>query len=228
MYEDLVGLELFKDKKTQNLLDSIEKAKTVTLPRFLYALGIRFVGAETAEALANHFDLPTHNITLKSEQKRDQMSLFESEPVAGGKVGVSEIDDLISAVQALTPDKLNEIEGIGDKVGESIYEWFHDQKNIDYLEKLQHAGIKLFSLEGGKKSDKFAGLTFVITGTLPTLSRDKAKELVKQHGGKATSAVSKNTSFVLAGSEPGSKFETAEKLGVKIIGEAEFLKMIGS
>ena len=223
-YEDLMQLELFKDKKTQNLLDAIEKAKIVTLPRFLYALGIRYVGGETAEILANHLHLKTHKIEIKKTQKRAQMTLFAEESTAK-KIEVAEIESLIDEIKKLSLEDLMDIEGIGDKVAESIYEWFKDEKNIQFLKKLQQVGVKLL-VEERKKSTKLKGLTFVITGTLPSLSRDEAKELIKQNGGHATSSVSKNTDYVLAGTEPGSKYDKAEKLGVKIIDEKKFLEMI--
>jgi len=140
-------------------------------------------------------------------------------------IEVSKIEDLTEEIVKMPLEQLMEIEGIGDKVAETIYEWFHKERNIKYLEKLAKGGVKL--IPGSiKKSDKLKGLTFVITGTLPTLSRDQAKELVRVNGGKASSSVSKETDYVLAGSEPGSKYDTAQKLGVKIIDENEFLKMI--
>ncbi|MBN2096202.1 NAD-dependent DNA ligase LigA [Candidatus Peregrinibacteria bacterium] len=224
-YEDLMQLELFKDKKTQNLLDAIEKAKLVPLPRFLFALGIRYVGAETAELLANHLHLKTHSVTITEEQKRDQMTLF-AEPAASKKADVAEISTLIEEMKKMSPEELNAIDGIGDKVAESIHEWFRDEKSLRLLKKLEGVGVKLLMEEQAKKSDKLKSLTFVITGTLPTLSRDDAKALIKQHGGHVTSSVSKNTDYVLAGTEPGSKYDTAEKLGVKIIGEEELKGMV--
>ncbi|MFH1012160.1 MAG: NAD-dependent DNA ligase LigA [Candidatus Peregrinibacteria bacterium] len=224
-YEDLMQLALFKDKKTENLLRSLEKAKLISLPRFLFALGIRFVGAETAEFLASHLDLPTHKVQVKREQKRSQLTLFSDESESAS-MEVANIGDLITALRALSLEDLREIEGVGDKVAESIYEWIHEPENVRYLEKLEHVGVKLTTSGAQKKSDKLHGQTFVLTGIFPTLSRDEAKALIKQHGGHASSAVSKQTDYVLAGSEPGSKYDQAEKLGVKIIDEAEFLKMI--
>ena len=223
-YEDLMKLELFKDKKTENLLESIEKAKIAPLPRFLFGLGIRFVGAETAELLASHLTLKTHSITLASAQKRDQMALFEEESV-GETVEVAEIDEFLSVLQSLSSEDLISIEGIGEKVAESIYEWMHNPDTIALLKKLQNNGVKL-KVSNIEKGDSLKDLTFVITGTLPTLSRDKAKELVKQNGGKVTSSVSKKTDYLLAGSEPGSKYEQAERLEIEIINEDKFLKMI--
>jgi len=118
-YEDLVQLEFFKDKKAQNLLDSIEKAKIISAPRFIYALGIRYIGEETAEILADHLQLNTYEIEIKEEQKRDQMTLFSEEPKSK-KITVSEIGDMIDYMQKLSIEDLNEIDGIGDKVADCI------------------------------------------------------------------------------------------------------------
>jgi DNA ligase (NAD+) len=224
-HDELMKLEFFKDKKSQNLLDAIEKAKIVTVPRFIYGLGIRYVGAETADLLANSLNLKTHDIEITESQKKDQMTLFAEEK-ASKKIKAAEIEVLADEIKNMSIENLYEIEGVGDKVAESIYEWFHDTKNLHFLKKLQHAGVKLTVENQTKKSNKLDGLTFVITGTLPTLSRDEAKAIIKQNGGKSTSAVSKNTDYVLAGSEPGSKYDEAEKLGVKIIDEQAFQKML--
>ncbi len=224
-YEDLIQLEFFKDKKAQNLLDSVEKAKIITLQRFIFALGIRYVGEETADLIANRLHLKTHEIEVKEEQKRDQMVLFEQESKVK-KMEATDVEDFITELHKLSLEDLNEVEGIGGKVAEAIYNWFHEEKNIHYLQKFQHVGIKLTVENQKERSNKLKDLTFVITGTLPTMSRDKAKDLIKQNNGKATATVSKKTDYLLAGSEPGSKYEKAEKLGVKIIGEEEFLEMI--
>ncbi len=221
---DLMPLDMFKDKKTDNLLEALEKSKIISLPRFIFAMGIRHVGEETADLLAQHLELKTKTIILKKAQKKNQMSLF-AEEVAEEKVDVAEIPELHDELKKLTIEELNGIEGVGEKVAQSIYEWIQDDKTEAYLSKFDRAGIKLL-VPVSNKSTKFDGLTFVITGTLPTLSRDQAKELIKQNGGKASSSVSKKTDYVLAGSEPGSKYETAEKLGVKIIDEKKFLNML--
>lgn len=224
-YEDLIQLELFKDKKTENLLEAIEKAKLISVPRFLYALGIRYIGEETAELIADHLNLQTHTVEIKEEQKKDQMTLF-AEPAAAKTAEAADVKDLISELKKMTIEELNAIDGIGDKVADTFYEWIQDETNIHFLEKLGRSGVKLLAESGAPKSDKLADLTFVITGTLPTLSRDAAKDLIKQNGGHVTSTVSKNTSYVLTGTEPGNKYDKAEKLGVKIIGEEDLKKMI--
>ncbi len=224
-YEDLMQLDLFKDKKTQNLLDAVEKAKLISVSHFLFALGIRYVGSETAEILASHLRLKTHEINLNKSQQRDQLTLF-SENTVSEKHRVAEIHNLLEQLSSLSLDDLKDIDGIGNKVAESIHEWFSYKKNVNLMKKLEDVGIKLLAEDQEGRTEKLKGLIFVITGTLPAMSRDKAKELIKQNGGKVSSAVSKNTDYLLAGSEPGSKYDQAEKLGTKIIGEDAFLKLI--
>ena len=224
-YDELIKLELFKDKKTDNLLEAIEKAKIVSLPRFLFAIGIRYVGEETAQILSENLpSLPTKTVHLQKEQKKDQMALFEEETEAE-EMKVAGVTDLLEVISVMSPEELSAIEGVGDKVGESIYQWFHSRDNIKYLKKLQKNGVRLTVTEE-VKGDSLKGKTFVITGTLATLSRDAAKDIIRQNGGHASSAVSKKTDYLLAGSEPGSKYETAQRLGVKIIDEEGLFKMI--
>lgn len=122
-------------------------------------------------------------------------------------------------------EEINVLENIGPAVSQSVYDYFHNKNNLAFTEKLQKNGV-VIKKEEKKKVGKFTGLTFVITGTLATMSREIAKERILALGGKVSGSVSKNTSYVLAGEEPGSKLKNAEKLGVKVIDEQEFLKML--
>lgn len=223
-YADLMHLDLFKDKKTENLLDSIEKAKVIELSRFIFSLGIRYVGDETASLLAESLLIPTHKVTLETSKKRDQLSLFQEE-TKGETIDVADVEDFVKVMDLKTLEELKEIEGIGEKVAESLFEWVKDDETRRLLNKLQKNGIKLI-IEKSEKTNKLKDLTFVITGTLPTLSRDQAKNLIKNNGGKVSSSVSKNTSFLLAGKEPGSKHDTAKKLEIEILDEEGLLNKI--
>lgn len=136
--------------------------------------------------------------------------------------------DVISKASA---DDLQAIDGIGPSVAESLADWFSLPYNRQVLKKLKAAGVWPM---GGERavakslvSDSFAGLTFVVTGTLPTLTRDTVKEFIESHGGKVTDSVSKKTSYLVLGEDPGSKYEKAKSLGVKIIGEKELMKLAG-
>ena len=197
------------------------------MARFIYALGIRHVGEETAEVIAEALPpLKSHKVELKKEQKKNQLSLFGGESAeSNATIEAIQISELYSALKNLTPEQMNEIEGIGEKVGEAFYDWVHTKKTAALFHKLEKAGVKL-TAAAKTHSQKLKGLIFVITGTLPSLSRDAAKDLIKSNGGKVSAAVSKNTSFVVAGSEPGSKYDDAQKLGVKIIDEHALKKMV--
>ncbi len=120
---------------------------------------------------------------------------------------------------------LCEINGIGEKMAESVYEFFHDETNLHMIEELKSLGVNPTS-KTLPKSDKLQGMTFVLTGTLQNMTRDEASGIIKKLGGKTSSSVSKNTTYVLAGENPGSKLDKAQDLGVIILTENEFLEMI--
>jgi len=186
--EDLLQLELFKDKKAQNLLDAIGKSKNRPLSRLLFALGIRNVGEKAAIVLAEKF---------------------------------LNIDNLMKA----TTDDLQKIYEIGPVMAESIVKFFKQPSTKKLIEKLKDAGVNM--KEEIKKAPKILeGKTFVFTGELKSFSRNEAEAKVRELGGNATSSVSKKTGYVVVGEKPGSKFDKAKKLGIKIIDENEFLKMI--
>jgi len=135
--------------------------------------------------------------------------------------------DVLSKASA---DALQQIARIGPSVAESVAEWFARPINKSVIKKLKAAGVWPLggqSSVASNQSDELASLTFVITGTLPTFSRDDAKELIESHGGKVTDSVSKKTSYLVLGEAPGSKYEKARSLGVKIIGEEELKKLVG-
>lgn len=122
--------------------------------------------------------------------------------------------------------ELAAIKDIGDIVAQSIISWFKNSYNKKLLEKFKKVGVHILKQESSQKSNKLKGMTFVFTGSLETISREQAEVLVREHGGDASSSVSKETTYVVAGTEPGSKFDKAKKLGVKIISEQEFLNLI--
>lgn len=132
------------------------------------------------------------------------------------------LDELKNA----TVEQLANVEGIGDKIAKSIYEYFHNEANLIMLEEFSVLGFQ-FKHDIQDKTEELAGMTFVLTGTLSTMTRDEAGEKIKMRGGKTSSSVSKNTSYVIAGANPGSKLDKAEKLGVIILSEDEFLELVG-
>ncbi len=201
---DLKSLERFAEKSSENLVNAVQSKKEADLARFLFGLGIRHVGEETAGDLAELLSakLPKKNIV--------------------------EIHDLIKVVKDMHKEDWEEIADVGPIMARSISEWFHDSHNLKLLGKLEKNGVKLAIKQESKKTKKQAlsGKIFVLTGSLEGLTREEVKAKIRELGGDVSSSVSKNTDYVVAGSEPGSKYDKAKKLGVKIIGEKEFLEMI--
>lgn len=225
-YEDLFELPLFKEKKTENVLLAIQSQKQVPLERFLFALGIRHIGRETAEILARRIEWPTKTLTVKQrEDLGAQVSLFGAQ-VTETKVEGIRISDIGKALSKLDTEELAAIDGIGPVVAESLLEWMADDDHEALLNKFENGGVLALQPEGSNLKQIFLGRTFVLTGTLPDLSRDDASKMIKERGGKVSSSVSKKTDYVLAGESPGSKVTKAKEFGVEVIDEKEFLKML--
>jgi len=186
---DLEPLERFAEKSAENLVEAVQSSKEILLARFIYALGIRHVGEETAIDLAEQF---------------------------------GSLDKIMSA----SLEELENIHDIGGVVAKSIYGYFQDPHSQKLVKKLLAKGIKI---KIDKKVSKKTGLTekkVIVTGTLDTMSRQEAKNRIRSAGGDWVSSVSQNTDYVVAGTEPGSKYDKARKLSVKIISEKEFLKLL--
>ena len=132
----------------------------------------------------------------------------------------------IGALKAASIEELQEVDDVGPRVAEAITDFFREPKNLDLVEQLVQAGLQFSQQRREKTSDHLAGLTFVLTGTLPNMSRDAAKQLILQAGGKVVSSVSKKTGYVVAGEAAGSKLAKAEKLGVAVIGEEKLVEML--
>ena len=131
----------------------------------------------------------------------------------------------LEKIMNASADELAAVEGIGSKIAQSIYEFFRYEKNIKLIEELKLYGV-VPSEDLSVRSDELAGLTFVLTGTLQSMTRDDAGAKIKEKGGKTSSSVSKKTSYVIAGENPGSKFDKALSLGVKILNEDEFIQLL--
>ncbi|MDO8662037.1 MAG: NAD-dependent DNA ligase LigA [Candidatus Omnitrophota bacterium] len=187
--EDLGKLELFKKKKIDNLLSGIEKSKSRTLSRLIYALGIRHVGEKAAYVLAREFRRLDNLLTAKKE---DLDSIYE----------------------------------IGSVMAESIGDYFSQSQTRKLIEELRKSGLNFKEEVSQNQSSILAGKAIVFTGELKDFSRQRAEELARNLGGNPVASVSKNTDFVVAGENPGSKYDKAVKLGVKIINEEKFKEMI--
>mgnify|MGYP001602367203 CR=1 FL=1 len=200
---DLLTLELFKEKRTQNLYASIQKAKEISLDRFLYALGIRYLGEQSS------YDLGKFIVEKYKNSHHEMLT----------------ISDLLQIMKNLTLDEIKNVEGVGDKIGETLHQWFHEEKNEKFLEKLENLGVKL-KTSSLTSTGSLAGKSFVLTGSLSTLTRDQAKALIKSKGGKVHSTVSKDTDYVIVGGSAGSKFKKAQELNIKTLTEEEFSAMV--
>ncbi len=192
----LVMLERMADRSALNLLAALEKSKQTTLPRFLFALGIRHVGESTAKNLAKHFG------TLDA------------------LMGVD-------AESAATEEQLLQVPDVGPIVARSVHTFFQQPHNREVVEQLRACGV---TWPEGAPTERgpqvLAGKTIVLTGTLPTLSRDAAKEMLEAAGAKVAGSVSKKTSYVVAGEDAGSKLAKAEELGVPVLDEAGMLALL--
>lgn len=133
----------------------------------------------------------------------------------------------LDALMNATVEQIDAIEGIGDVLAQGIYDWLQDPYHRQLISKLKAAGVQMVGTQRTLAGDQLSGKTFVLTGTLPTLTREQASDLIELHGGKITGSVSKKTSYVLMGDTPGSKADKARELGVPILSELELLTLLG-
>ncbi len=213
---DLLNLERFAEKSAANLVASIQSKKQIVLPKFIYALGIRGVGEETANDLAAQiFNLPrTTRFARCNSSGIKQFSIFKPKYV-------------YKRFNSLLLEDLQKIQDIGPVVAKNIYDWFHNKQNEMFLAKLDKAGVIIENSKPKIQNPKIQGKVFVLTGTLESMAREIAKEKIRELGGDVSESVSKQTDYLVAGENPGSKLGKAQKLGVKILTEKEFLKIIG-
>jgi DNA ligase (NAD+) len=198
-HEQVADLERMGPKSAENLLRAIEASKTRPLWAFLFALGIRHVGLQSAKVLAARFGT-------------------------------------LDAIRKLKREELQTVEGVGDIVAESIESFFHNPDNAAMLDDLLSCGVKPKEeapeserrRPAGVSESPIAGKTFVLTGTLATMSRSEAAAKIESLGGKTSSSVSSKTDYVIVGEEPGSKLDKARQLGVKTLTEKELLALLES
>ncbi len=189
--EELLKLELFKDKKADNLLKAIEKSKQQPLSRLLYGLGIRHVGEKAAYLLAQKFKGMERLLQAK---RQDLDAIYE----------------------------------VGSVMAEAIVDFFKQQGTRTLIKKIKATGLNLKEKVTPIKKSSFTGKTVVFTGELAGFSRTQAESLIRERGGNTASAVSANTDFVVAGENPGSKYAKAKKLGLEIINEQQFSRLLNS
>lgn len=201
---DIAPLERFAEKSAEKLSAAILRAKRQPLERLIFAFGIRHVGEETADLIAAFVATKVKTKTITPEK-------------------------LLEFVQGLSVDDWVALDGIGEKSAVSLQAWFAAAAHAKLLSALSAAGVVAVLPERIQTENApFRGKTFVLTGELARFTRDEAKRTIKQFGGSVSSSVSQKTDFVVAGTDPGSKYDNAKKLGVKILDEEHFLKLIGS
>ena len=187
--QQLAGLERMADKSAANVIAALEASKSTTLPRFLFALGIRDVGEATALSLANHFGSLEAMMEAKAEQ-------------------------------------IEEVPDIGPVIAGHVHEFFREKHNRDVIRALRQSGVHWPDIaRSAGQALPFAGKTFVLTGTLASMERHEAQDLIRSLGGKASGSVSSKTDYVVAGDNAGSKLQKAEKLGITILDEQRFLEL---
>ena len=199
---DLLNLERFAEKSADNLINSINEKRVIDIDRFIYSLGIRHVGEESAQVLSDKI----FNMTEKDE------------------LGVA---DFVKIMKSFDLNYFEEIDDFGPAVSKSIFDYFRDEHNLKILEKLGEYSVKLkLKAKVVRPNSFFSNKNFLITGSLNSLTREAAKAKIKELGGKIMSSVSGNLDFLIVGDKPGSKLSKAESLGVSVLKEEEFLKNI--
>ena len=213
---DLEPLERFAEKSADNLIQAIAESRKIEFPKFIYALGIRHTGEETAHLIAKsaqEFPISNFQFPINSQFSKSKK--------------IKTLADMINVFPKIKVEMWQSIPGIGPKSAESLYTWFNNHENLDLLKKMNLAGVEIvIDKELKAKSQKLKNKSFVLTGELSGWTREEAKDIIRRAGGDISSSVSRKTDFVLAGENPGSKYVKAKELGVKIIGEKEFKELL--
>jgi len=220
---------IFGSKNAEKAVQAIARAKTAPLSRWLFGLAIPDVGKTTATQLAAFHD--TIEEVAKSSLLRDVIAYHEHDKKETTEVAQRLLDAGFAEKSKRKNEKDTGINTeLGPVVARSVLEYFNSDEGRRIMRRMKELGIHPQSQKAAARREglPLAGKTFVLTGTLPSMTRDEAGERIESLGGKVTGSVSKNTDFVLAGAEAGSKLEKAQSLGVKILDEAAFLKMTKS
>jgi DNA ligase (NAD+) len=217
--EDLISLDRFAQKSAENLHGRIQRAKTGRpLARILAALGIPQVGWQTAIDLASWL--------------AGQVPVANDEALGGADGWLGRIDRFLRDTAATTPERFTEVMGVGPTVAAALTRWFTEPATADVLTDLIEAGVEPERQAPPPPPGEtagagpLAGKSIVVTGTLPGFSREAAEEAIRAAGGKAAGSVSKKTDYLLAGENAGSKLAKAQDLGVPILDEAAFRRLI--
>lgn len=194
----LENMDGWGKKSVENLFNNIEKSKNVSLPRFIYALGIRHIGEQNAKLLAREFGSYENFIAQMELLKENNPEIYQ---------------------------KLNNLDGIGNKMLVDIIDFFDVKENIELIKNLSEV-LNIEDYKETREQSSLTGKIVVFTGSMPTLSRAEAKATAEKLGAKVAASVSSNTDLVIAGEDAGSKLKKAKELGIKIIDEAEWLTLV--
>jgi DNA ligase (NAD+) len=191
--DELAGMERMGPKSAANLVEALERSKQTTLPRFLFALGIRDVGESTALALASHFGT-------------------------------------LEALEAATLEEIQQVRDVGPVVAAHVRDFFDEPRNRRVIAELRQRGVSWPDVMPTRAAGDgpLTGETVVITGTLATMTRDEARNAARAAGATVTDSVSKKTTLLVVGAEPGSKLRKAQELGVTIVDEDQFRRRLGA
>jgi DNA ligase (NAD+) len=215
-----LGIKVAEQLVEANLIQDVADLYTLTTDDLLTLEGF---AEKKAENLIH---------AIRSSRRQNLGRLIGALGIRGvGEVMASNLADHFGTLTRLSEAKVEEleaIEGVGPNIASAIVDWFSQPRNQLILEKLAKVGewIQEISIQPPEEELTLKGLTFVLTGTLPTLTRDEAKSMIEHHGGKVTGSVSSKTSYVLVGESPGSKLDKAQDLGIAIIDEENFRKMV--
>lgn len=200
---DISSLERFGEKSADNLIKEVEKAKEITLEKFIYAIGILHVGEETAKSLAM--------LLQKRNKEKNQIYIVPKQ--------------ILNIFSEISVEELRDVNDIGEVVAKSVCGWFLDQHNIKMMEDLDDLGV-VTKVAKDKKGGIFKGFYVCLTGSLNSMSRQRAKEIIEKNGGHSQSDVTQKTNILIAGEDPGSKLKKAQEFGIEIWDEKRFLNKI--
>ena len=226
--DTLAGLDRMGEKSAENLMAAIAASRGRSLARFLFALGIRHVGEETAKALARHFGsldaLLTASVSVKVAKRLLDAPLSPCGRGVGGEGNGQDFHTQGGLLKVMSVEQMSAVADVGPVVAASIAAFVAEPHNRAVIEALR--GVWTDGEAQTRKEGGLAGKTFVLTGTLPSLSREQAKALIESAGGKVSGSVSKKTDFVVVGAEAGSKLARAHELGLTLLDEHEFKKRL--
>jgi len=211
----LAALERMAEKSAANVVGAVEASKGRTLARFIYALGMHHVGEEIARILAQHFGSIEAFLAADWPALIDEKERVQKENTRRRNRGEALLDPVLA--------------GVGPEIMQSVANFLGQEHNRDVIRALLAGGVKPESAAPAARTmGKLTGRTFVLTGTLPNLSRDEATARIQAEGGRVTGSVSKKTDYVVAGAEAGSKLDKARELGISVLEERDLLKLLGS